>query len=210
MKTSTFTLLLLLIFVPSTHASGDEPTTPDPHIAKVEALRQALQEEDFARAATFLSDDPRVWYDERQGDGIPWQLRAGRWKAWDTHFNGVSELQGTLQSAGDRVWADYFESNDYFRLLERGGGYFRKTWFFTDDGKIEGYMISAVPGAPEAPPGRADEFLAWARENAPEELDYLRPGGRLDPTGDRAPRTRALLERWRQAIGEPMVEDDGS
>ena len=196
-------ILLVLSCCPVALAESDS------RIARVEALRQALDQEHFDDAATLLTGDPRVWYGSREGEGYPWKLRAGRWKTWDSHFNGVSEQQGPLQTEGDRVWADFFETNDYFRLIGRRGGYFRQTWFFASNGKIEGYMISAVPGAPESPAGRGDEFTAWARENAAEELEYLRPEGKIDPTGDRAARTGALLERWRQAIGEPL-DDDGS
>ena len=53
---------------------------------------------------------------------------------------------------------------------------------------------------------RYDEFEAWALANDPEEWESLRPGGRLDPTGDRAPRTRALANRWRASVGLPPIE----
>ncbi len=68
-------------------------------------------------------------------------------------------------------------------------------------------MISRVPGAPEPAKGRFEEFEAWAKEHDPEELAYLFPGGKIDPTGDRPQRFRAILERWRQAIGEPLELD---
>ena len=173
-------------------------------IETVEKLRAALDREDYETAKTFLTENPRVWYDGREGEGFPWTLDGGRWKGWDGHFNGVSTLQGPLQAQGHEVWADFHEINDYFRLTGRSGGYFRKTWFFDEEGKIEGYMISRVPGAPEPTKGRFEEFEAWAKENDPDELAYLLPGGRIDPTGDRPQRFRAILERWREATGEPL------
>lgn len=170
----------------------------------VERLRTALEREGYELARTFLTEYPRVWYDGREGEGFPWTLGGGRWKKWDHHFNGVSEPQ--VPPPGRRrqgVGRFFYEINDYFRLTGRSGGYFRKTWFFEGD-KIEGYMISAVPDARAATKGRFDEFEGWARQHALEELDYLLPGGRIDPTGDRPERFRALLERWRETIGEPL------
>lgn len=196
--------LVCVCLLLATASAADPAVATEAKIAIVEKLRAALAREDYAAAATFLSDDPRVWYEKREGAGSPWRLGAGRWRNWDRHFNGVSTLQGNLEADGDRVWGDFTETNDYYRLTGRGAGHYRMTWFFDSDGKIAGRMISAVPGAPERDPGRFDEFEAWAREHHPEELDYLLPGGRIDPTGDRAPRFRQLLERWREAIGEPL------
>ena len=80
--------------------------------------------------------------------------------------------------------------NDYFRLVERRDmPRYRITYFNEENGKVAGYMISAAdPGSMGTPlVSRYDEFEAWALANAPQEWEYLRPGGRLDPT-DRAPK----------------------
>ena len=85
---------------------------------------------------------------------------------------------------------------------------YRITYFFDDHGKITGYMISAADPDHKAPPSvtRFDEFEAWVEANHPDEWDYLRPGGSLDPTGDRASRTRTLINQWRLSVGLPMIE----
>jgi len=162
----------------------------------------------YELARSYLSDDPRVWYDAREGDGRPLKLGAGLYKAWDEHFNGRSEA-GPWTVEGNRVWAVADETNDYFRLLERqDGSRYRITYYFDEDGRIEGYMISAAdPGRPSPPrKDRFAEFESWARAEHPEEWEYLRPGGKLDPTGDRAPRTRLLLEEWRKQAGLPLLD----
>ena len=64
-----------------------------------------------------------------------------------------------------------------------------------------------VTTAHQVTPGREEEFQAWARAHEPDEYAYLRPNGRIDPSGDRAPRTRALLLRWREAIGLPELAE---
>jgi hypothetical protein len=175
----------------------------NPHIRTIESFRAARSAGDRDAARSYLVADPRVWYDAKEGDGSPWTLGEGRWKTWDTHFRGKSEL-GPWRSEADRVWADAVETNDYFRLIERRDTpRYRITYFMEADGMIGGYMISAAD--PDAPPtprqDRGDEFAAWAEANHPEEWAYLRPGGSLDPTGDRAERTRALANQWRATVG---------
>jgi len=167
-------------------------------IGIVTAFRAARARGDTTAAEAFLGENPRIWYGEREGDGAPWKLDAGRWKAWDTHFNGVAELVGSWHEEPDRIWGEFFETNDYYELLERGGGYWRGTYFFDDENRIVGFMVSAAEGR-EKPAGRRKEFEAWAFAEHPAEAEYLMPGGSLDPTGDRAPRMRALIMKWREA-----------
>ena len=97
--------------------------------------------------------------------------------------------------------------NDYFRLIEREDmPRYRLTYFLDDENRIEGYMISSAdPGGPPSV-SRFDEVEAWALANHAEEWAYLRPGGNLDPTGDRAERTRVLINLWRVENGLPPVE----
>jgi len=177
-------------------------------VKTVQDFRAAREAGDLERARSYLGDDPRVWYDAYAGEGMPWKLGAGRWKTWDMHFNGESKF-GPWHVEDDRVWAVVEEMNDYFRLIERRDmPRYRITYFNEENGKIAGYMISAAdPDSPGTPMiSRYDEFEAWALANARQEWEYLRPGGRLDPTGDRAPRTRALANRWRASVGLPPIE----
>jgi hypothetical protein len=177
-------------------------------VASVEAFRATREAGNLDTARSYLTRDPRVWYGQREGPGSPWTLGAGRWKPWDDHFKGHSDL-GRWQVDGRTVWAVATETNDYFRLTERTDiSRYRITYFLDDAGLIEGYMISDADPDKPGPPSdsRADEFVAWAEANHPDEWAYLRPGGKLDPTGDRAPRTRALLLQWRETVGLPPLE----
>lgn len=178
-------------------------STPDTaaSVATVESFRIARAEGRLAEARALLTGDPRVWYGQRRGEGSPWSLEGGRWARWDEHFRGITLRVGPWHVEHDSVWADFFEVNDYDRLLERGGGFWRGTWFLAPDGRLEGFMVSAAEGRAARRSGRREEFEAWAREHHPAEAEDLMPGGSLDPTGDRAPRMRALLERWRVSAG---------
>ena len=177
-------------------------------IETVNAFRAARDAGDYELAGTFLNDSPRVWYGAREGEGYPLKLGAGRYQIWDEHFNGRSEL-GPWTVEGNSVWAVAEETNDYFRLIEREDlSRYRITYFFDGTGRIEGTMISTAHPGQQSPPrkDRFEEFEAWASANHPEEWEYLRPGGELDPTGDRAPRTRLLLEAWRKEVGLPVLD----
>jgi len=183
-------------------ACASAPAAPHPWIATVETFRAARADGDLERARSLLTDDPRLWFDERTGAGSAWTLDGGRWKSWDEHFNGVSERVTDWHVEPDRVWADMLETNDYFELLERGGSHWRATYFFAEDGRIAGFTVSPAEGRPETAAGRGDEFRAWAFEHHPEEAEYLMPGGSIDPTADRPERMRALLLAWRASLAE--------
>jgi hypothetical protein len=47
------------------------------------------------------------------------------------------------------------------------------------------------------------EFQAWAQKNRPEELAYLMPNGRIDPS--RPERWLAILTERRKVAGLPEV-----
>ncbi len=174
----------------------------------VEAFRDARDRGDLDAARALMSDDPRVWWEQKEGEGALWTLGSGRWKAWDEHFNSEGDL-GPWQWSGDEVYAIVTEWNDYFELIEREDqSRYRLTYYFNDDGLISGYMISDVDPAHPDPSSvdRSDEIEAWAIANDPDEWAYLRPDGKLDPTGDRPERTRALINQWRKSVGLEPIE----
>lgn len=177
-------------------------------VETVENYRQAKKSGDFDLARSLLSEKPRVWYEKREGDGIPIVLGNEKYGEWDRHFRSKGEI-GVWTVEENSVWAIATEDNDYFRLIERETvSQYRITYFFDSSGKIEGYMISAAyPDRPNSPSiSRFDEVEAWALANHAEEWEYLRPGGKLDPTGDRAQRTRKLINLWRLEVGLKPIE----
>lgn len=198
MRTRCLLPLFLVLGCSTPEVAADHD---DAHVLLVEEFRSARARGDLDAARAMMSTDPRLWYDSKEGEGSPWTMGGGRWSAWDEHFRGVTEREGAWHVEGDRVWADMVETNEYYELTEAPSRrMWRGTYFIDDADKIAGFMVSAVPGVSRAP-GRADEFKAWAREHHPDEAEYLMPGGKLDPTEDRAPRMRALLNEWRLSVG---------
>jgi imidazolonepropionase-like amidohydrolase/heat shock protein HslJ len=172
-------------------------------IAKVQALLAARKRGDEAAARALMAPDARIWFDERKGPGEPWGL-VSRWSGWDSYFHSTSEYSDWREGR-DSVTAFGVERNDFYRLIERPPQKFRATWWLDSSGKISGFLYE--PRGAVFPGGdRLAEFKAWARRENPAELEYLMPGDRFDPTGDRPQRFHAILVEWRKAAGLMPVE----
>ena len=166
-------------------------------IRRVQAYHAARAADDVAGEARFLSPDARTWYEIRTGEGEPLKPgRSGRYAHWDAFFHSRSVL-GDCVVRGREVTATVHETNDFYQLLDWKPNPYRMTWFFDDSDRISGVMIRSLPGKE---PSRMQEFRAWAEVHDPSELEYLMPKGKLDPTGDRAERFKALLLRWRDDL----------
>lgn len=208
-------LLLALASCASNGAAGfslGPDTDSDAYrIARVRKLRELTEAEKYSEARRLLAPGARRWYEKREGEGESWTVGSGgSWDAWDEHFHSTSKeiscAPGDAEGSDEgrrSVVLTLRETNDYYRLLERGESTTEIVYYFHWKGKIEGSLVRA---AGERSRGRTDEFLAWARANAPDDLEAAMPGGKIDPTGDHAPRVRALLERWRAAAGLPPLE----
>ena len=171
-------------------------------IAKVRELLAARQSGDEAAARALMSLEARIWWETRSGPGQPWGL-VSQWSNWDSFFRAQNDYDD-FQEAGDAITASGVEISDFYRLIERPPQRLRATWWLDSFGRIAGFLYeprgSTVPGK-----DRFDEFKAWARKEKPSELEYLMPGGRFDPTGDRAQRFGAILTEWRRSAGLPPI-----
>lgn len=182
--------------------SADAAT--DSWVARAQKFRTLVTNGRYADARAMMADDAQRWFDVREGEGRPWRPgpESGPWSRWDEHFRSDGEIV-EWRAGKSSATAVVREINDYFRLLERGSVTNEITYYFDAEKRIEGLLIAA---AGERPPGRTEEFLAWAREHEPEELEALMPGGEIDPSGDHPRRFRALLNRWRVAAGLEPIE----
>jgi hypothetical protein len=174
-------------------------------IETVQKFRAARERGDLAAARALLAPDPRIWFDrkERKGSGQPWTLDEDDWDRWDRFFHSQTDYTH-WKDRGDRVTALGHETNDYYRLLDWKPNPLAFTWWIDSSGKITGFLFHAMPG-PRPVRSRMKEFQVWARKNRPAELDYLMPKGKIDPSGDRPRRWRAILIEWRHATGLPDI-----
>lgn len=172
---------------------------------RAQHFRALVEQGDYAAAKDIIASDARRWWGERRGVGQPWKIglqSPGPWAAWDEHFRSRKEIVQWTEG-DDHATVLIRETNDYYRLLDRGSVLNEVTYFFDGSGRIDGLLIRGVG---ERPPGKTEEFLEWARENDPQELSALMPEGEIDPSGDHPERFRRLLNRWREANGLPAIE----
>ncbi|GAB4321703.1 MAG: hypothetical protein Kow0074_12700 [Candidatus Zixiibacteriota bacterium] len=195
--------VLLLAGLMSVAGLATDTLSPEEMIEIAVSFREARDSGDYDTARKFLAVDARMWYEEKSGDGRPIVLGAGPYKQWDEHFGSETSI-GPWQSEGNAIWTTVTENNDYYRLLERQDTTrYRLTFYFNDEGLITGYMVSAADanGLNSQRVDRYREFAEWAKRHYPDEWEYLRPNGTFDPAGDRAVRTRELLNKWRESVG---------
>lgn len=180
----------------------------DSPAVRARRFRDLVSRGRFDEARAMMAPDPRRWFAPKEGEGRPWRIGPGTgpWSAWDEHFRSTGEVV-EWREGEDWASAVVRETNDYFRLLERGYVTNEITYYFDGQGSISGLLIGTLG---ERPPGRTEEFLAWARQHEPEELGELMPDGEIDPSGDHPERFRALLNRWRRAAGLEPIERGGS
>jgi hypothetical protein len=178
-------------------------------IETVQKFRDARQRADLAAARALMAPDPRIWFDmeERKGPGAPWTLEPDDWDRWDTYFHSQTTYED-WKDLGDRVTATGHEINDFYRLTDWKPRPLAFTWWLDAEGKISGFMFHAMKDAKEV--SRFDELKAWAQKTHPDELAYLIPKGRIDPSSDRPQRWKKLAVEWRKAAGLPAISLDSS
>jgi len=158
----------------------------NPAIRRVQEFRET-------KDPRYLAPNARMYFEEKTGEGEPYTLSGGgRWDHWDKYFHSKTTMSN-WRSERNAVTADVTETNDFMQMLDWRAKPYTMTWSLDDQGRIEAVLVK---GNPEKPVSRLAEFKAWAREHHPDELAYLMPNDRLDPTGDRPERWRAILTEW--------------
>jgi hypothetical protein len=183
------------------------PRVPLTDVEKIERAREyaaAVAKQEYAAAKTMLAPNARVWYEKREGEGEPLNPGGGTWTHWDTYFHGRTTYSDWRVDGG-AVLATATETNDFYRLLDWRPWPMLFTWWLDEEARIAGFMVQARPGKGSTGSRLAD-VVAWAKAKHPEEIAYLMPKGRIDPTADRAERWRKLLVEWRREAKLPAVE----
>lgn len=198
--------VLVLLFVAVAGIASAQDLQPSELIDRAQRFRALMAQEEWEEARSMMAADPRRWFEAKSGEGRDWVIgpNSGPWARWDEEFDSSSTVVEWVAGPSS-VTARVLEINDYYRLLDRGAMTNEVTYYFDENGLIEGLLIRATG---ERPAGRTREFLRWALENEPRELKELMPDGDIDPSGDHPQRFRALLESWRVAAGLPLREDE--
>lgn len=176
-------------------------TSIDRLVAKVYSYIEARQRADSAAVQSILSADSRVWFETKEGPGRKREANGdGPWAGWDREMHATGK-KSDFRRHENTVTGIIWETNDYFRLLERTPGRIRITYYFDADERIEGALVQGIDDAGKPHTSRFDEFYEWAMENRPDEIQYLYPDEKIVPSAERAERWRALLIQWREAVG---------
>jgi hypothetical protein len=177
-------------------------TTLDPLEARLRRYLEARDGGHRALARAYLAPDARMWFGERSGTGQPLLDGEGPWADWDRQMR-TRRRYLSFDVAEGVVTVDVEVDNDFYALLDRPPKRSRITYTLDAEQSIEGILVQDED---EIDRGRFDEFLRWARQEAPAELAEIYPAGEILPTAASARRWRILLERWRSASGLPHPE----
>lgn len=174
-----------------------------PLYAKLLGYREARKAHDTERIAGYLAEESRIWFDKKEGPGtLRTSTGDGPWAQWDREMKSTSTTH-EYEVNGNALVTVVSETNDYFKLLDRKPTPYQITYWFDDDERIEGMLVSSLPKEPKTK-GRYDEFKKWADEHHPRVLDELQPEGKIIPSKENAKRWRELLIEWRKDVGLPV------
>ena len=162
--------------------------------------RQAKKDGDYQKAALYLTDDARIWFNKKEGPGHPLRAKGGPYKDWDKEFRSHSTKEN-FRIKGRTLSYISYESNDYYRLIERTPSAARVTYYFDDDDKITGMLYAGLTPRTQRPPDRFCEFEKWTAKRYPGLLD----SDEMDiPNSPK--RWREVLTEWRADVGLPTIE----
>ena len=120
--------------------AADDASPIHPHLATVQRFRKAKRERDRATLREVLSDDSRIWFDVKAGEGTERGLDgAGPWSRWDSIFNSKTEVIDAKIEL-QRVDTVVREESDWFRLIDR-----RTAWYMgSSRSQVEATSIVSV------------------------------------------------------------------
>ena len=170
-----------------------------PYVRRLECYRAAKKAKDYEAAATYLNPDARIWFGSKDGPGRPLRPKGGPYAQWDREFRS-SATRKDVRVVGETVTYVSYEMNDFYRLIDRQPTGASVTYYFDDQGRIEGMLYARLDDEPSQT-DRQEEFERWAAEKYP---------GLLESEDMRIPnnprRWRELLVEWRADIGLPPID----
>ncbi len=188
--------MLLVVTVAFLWSSGG---CAHPFVRRLDAYRAAKKAKDYDRAADYLNPDARIWFDRKDGPGHPLRAKGGPYAEWDREFRSRSTRKD-VRVVGRTVSYLSYEINDFYRLIDGRPTGARVTYYFDDQGRIEGMLYAGLKDEPRSP-NRREEFEKWAAKRHPGMLDSEEMEIPNNPK-----RWRELLTEWRADVGLPPIE----
>ena len=170
-----------------------------PLMRNLTEYKAAKKRGDYHTAGNYLTDDARIWFNKKVGDGAPLRAKGGPYANWDRVFKSTGTKRH-VRAKGQTVTYISSEINDYYRLIERVPTPARVTYFFDEHGLINGMLYAGLSPRGSRPPDRSCEFRQWTRQKYPGLIDSDEMAIPNQPE-----RWRELLIEWRADVGLPAV-----
>lgn len=176
-----------------------------PLYAKLLGYRAAKKTHDAELISKYMAKESRIWFDDKTGPGtLRKPTGEGPWAGWDREMKSTGKIL-EYEVIDNKLVTVVTETNDYFKLLDREAKPYLLTYWFDENKKIEGMLVSKMPETKEKS-NKYEEFKAWVDVNHPGAIAKLQTDeGNIIPSKENAIRWRKLLIEWRKATGLPEV-----
>ncbi len=117
-----------------------------------------------------------------------------------TKYDSVLNINmsvSNIETVGDSVFCDLSETNDWLRTAEIGEAHYSVIFIFKE-GLVSKIIASAKPKTAKAFNNVLTPLMLWAKENKPDLLSEMMPGGKFIYNAENATKTLALLTEWKE------------
>ena len=118
-----------------------------------------------------------------------------------TKYDSVLNIKmsvSNIETVGDSVFCNLSETNDWLQIAEIGEAHYSVIFVFRD-GLISKIIASAKPETAEAFKNVFTPLMIWAKENEPDLLSEMMPGGKFIYNAENAVKTLTLLTEWKES-----------
>jgi hypothetical protein len=118
-----------------------------------------------------------------------------------TKYDSVLNIKmsvSNIEMVGDSVFCNLSETNDWLQIAEIGEAHYSVIFTFKD-GLISKIIASAKPETAKAFNNVLTPLMIWAKENKPDLLTEMMPGGKFIYNAENATKILALLTKWKES-----------
>ncbi len=159
-------------------------------------VRAFLDASSLEEAMSHLAADYRLWFDRREGDGIP-REQARIMLGWDFELNPSHVVSEWTHHADGSISIEAHEENDFARLLEFPGWNATQTFWFDEAGLIRSQLYEPV-AEQTSYESYLERALPWLRRERAQTLERVYDEGIRAFDADSARDWKDMLEDWAQ------------